>query len=151
MDRPPPLITPLQHDLAALRQCLAASDAPGDATAAVRTSLEELHAVEAAVRQQHEALLETRQTVEAVHGHYEALFALAPEGYVVTNVMGIIQEANHTAAALLGMPPEDLVGKPLLLFIVPHDRKAFHTQMSRVMRHRRVYAWEIHIQAHGGQ
>src|SRR5215813_6441548 len=128
MDRPPQIITQLQRDLAALRQRIAAleaSEAPGDATAALRTSLAALHAAEEAVRQQHEALRETRQTLEAVRAHYETLFALAPEAYVVTNAMGIIREANQTAVTLLSMSPEDLVGKPLLCFIAKHDRTAF--------------------------
>ena len=149
MDRPPQSITQFQRDLAALRQhlaALAASDATGDVTAALQTSLEELRVAEEELRQQHEALLATRQTLEAVRAHYEALFALAPEAYVVTNAMGIIREANQTAVALLGRPLEDLVGTPLLRFIVPQDRKAFHAQMARVMRDQRVYAWEIHIQ-----
>jgi two-component system, OmpR family, sensor histidine kinase VicK len=155
MDNPLQISTLVQQELTALRQRIAILEALESTVPVVATtsqySLEALQVAGEELRQQNAELLETRQTLEVVRAHYEALFALAPEGYVVTNVMGIIQEANHTAAALLDMPPEELVGKPLLIFIVKHDRKAFHTQMSRVMRHKRVYAWEIHIQPHGGQ
>jgi PAS domain-containing protein len=35
---------------------------------------------------------------------YQALFELAPDGYLVTNAAGVIHTANQAAARLLGMP-----------------------------------------------
>lgn len=51
--------------------------------------------------QQNEELLETRNRLEAERQHYQDLFEFAPDGYLVTNTEGMIQEANHTAARLL--------------------------------------------------
>jgi PAS domain S-box-containing protein len=154
MDSPPQISVELQQELHALRQrivALEASEATAHATTtALQRRLGERHIAAEELRQQNDELVETRQTLEVVRAHYEALFALAPEGYLVTNAMGIIREANHTAAALLGVPPEALVGKPLIAFIAQHDRRVFHAQMSRLMKHKRVQAWEIHIQPHRG-
>ncbi|BDI20117.1 hypothetical protein ANSO36C_59190 [Nostoc cf. commune SO-36] len=45
--------------------------------------------------QQNEELLQTRKWLEAERQHYQDLFELAPDAYLVTNPEGIIQEANH--------------------------------------------------------
>src|SRR5262249_50388013 len=112
----------------------------------LQRSLEDLSIAEEELRQQHEELLETHRTLEVVRMHYETLFALAPEGYLVTNTMGVIQEANHTAAILLGVSPEELVGKPLVLFIGQDDRKTFHTQLSCLITQGRTQVWETRLQ-----
>lgn len=53
----------------------------------------------------------------------------APEAYVVTDLVGVIVEANPTAAALLGTLPSCLVHRTLLGYIVPHLRG----QLARVL------------------
>ena len=57
--------------------------------------------------------------------HYCELFELAPEAYLVTNGDGVIQEANHAAAALLGGPRELLGGRPLIGFVAERERSAW--------------------------
>ena len=56
----------------------------------------------------------TREGTEADRRRYQDLFNFAPDGYLTTNGNGIIQEANYTASELLGIPPQELVGKSLL-------------------------------------
>ena len=64
------------------------------------------------VEAQQEDLTEQQQELAAVHSQiemerqrYEELFALAPDGYLVTDLMGTIREANQAAATLLGVEP----------------------------------------------
>jgi PAS domain S-box-containing protein len=63
---------------------------------------------------------------------YRELFDYAPDGYVVTDLKGIIQEANHAAAAMLGTRKEFLVNKPLLFYIARNDRRAFAANLNQL-------------------
>jgi len=67
-----------------------------------------------------------QQAVEAERRQYQTLFDLAPDGYLVTNVAGVIHDANPTAIRLLGLPREYLVGTPLTSFIAPEALYDFH-------------------------
>jgi PAS domain-containing protein len=80
------------------------------------TVLEELRLAYEELQQQNQALAGTRQQLESERQRYQELFNLAPDGYLVTNATGIIQEANVALAMMLGVSQEYLVGKPLLLF-----------------------------------
>jgi PAS domain S-box-containing protein len=55
------------------------------------------------------------------------LFDLALDGYLVTNPVGAIQEANPAAARLFGMPAAHLPGKPLAGFVAREDAPRFQT------------------------
>jgi PAS domain S-box-containing protein len=93
----------------------------------LQDTLGEQGAVEAELRQ---ALAErdtAQQAVEAERQQYQTLFDLAPDGYLVTNTIGAIREANPEAARLLGMPRTQLVGKPLAGFVARQEAQRFHT------------------------
>ena len=53
---------------------------------------------------------------------YQHLFQYAPDAYLLTDLSGIIREANHSAAHLLGVQPRFLVGKTLVSFVAAEDR-----------------------------
>src|SRR5262245_7099930 len=55
------------------------------------TTLEELHVAEEELRAQNEELLAARDIADAERHRYQDLFQLAPEGYLVTDLEGIIQ------------------------------------------------------------
>ncbi|MDF5711423.1 MAG: PAS domain S-box protein [Nostoc sp. S4] len=73
--------------------------------------------------QQNEELIQTRNWLEAERQHYQDLFELAPDGYLVTNTEGIIQEANHTAAKLFNVSKNFLVGKLIINFVPLEERQ----------------------------
>ncbi|HEY7493097.1 MAG TPA: ATP-binding protein [Candidatus Tectomicrobia bacterium] len=145
----PQTITQLLREIDALRQrleALAVTDATvHDAIEVQQSTLEELQATEEELRQQNDELLVARQTVEAERERYEALFDLAPDGYLVTNAAGIIQEANRAAAALLGSSQEEMTGKPLLVYVTQEDAQSFHTQLSHLTRVQRIHDWELRL------
>ncbi len=95
------------------------------------TSLEELHVAQEELRQQNEALVAVREQLAAERRRYQDLFAFAPDGYLVTDAEGLIQEANRAAAALLAVRQEFLVGKPLAVFVAKEARADFYAQISR--------------------
>jgi len=141
----------LQNELATLRHRLAElENAEAIAIEELQSTVEQLQAVEEELRQQHDELVETRRQVATERARYTALFDLAPDGYLVTNAAGVIQEANRAAVALLAVSPEVLVGKPLLLWIAKEDRLAFHTQLSRLTQEQQVHDWELWLQRQQG-
>ncbi|PHM11305.1 hypothetical protein CK516_03410 [Nostoc sp. 'Peltigera malacea cyanobiont' DB3992] len=107
---------------------------------ALRETLEEL-------RQQNEELAIAREKAELKHQRYQDLFDLAPDAYLVTDVAGIIKEANYVAAALLSVRQKYLVGKPLILFIAELDRQTFMNQLANLQQ---VRDWEVYLQPQTG-
>ena len=104
---------------------------------------EERDAAEAELRQRTEELIATSQQLATLVQRYHALFALAPDGYLVTDAAGVIAEANQAATLLLGSALEELLGKPLLVYVAPADRQAFQTQLARLRQQARVQDWEL--------
>ncbi|MBA4396892.1 MAG: hypothetical protein C0394_05860 [Syntrophus sp. (in: bacteria)] len=56
---------------------------------------------------------------------YKALYDFAPVGYVTCDERGIILEANHTAAKLLGTEQSLLTDLPFKQFVAPAERERF--------------------------
>ncbi|AUT00231.1 transcriptional regulator [Nostoc sp. CENA543] len=83
---------------------------------------------------QHNAeLLQTRSLLEAERLHYYDLFEFAPDAYFVTNVEGIIQEANLAAVQLLNVSKQMLIGQSMLNFICIEERENFRLELNRIL------------------
>src|SRR5262249_26308328 len=65
---------------------------------------------------------------------YEELFESAPDGYLVTDAIGVILEANRSAAALLSFESRFLLGKPLASYIVPSDQSSFRQELNKLAK-----------------
>ncbi|MBI2884292.1 MAG: PAS domain S-box protein [Candidatus Methylomirabilis oxyfera] len=100
--------------------------------AELSTALEELNVLTEELRQQNDELLSTRQMVEAERRRYLDLFELAPDGYLVTDLDGIIQEANRAAATLLEASQTALVGTSAAALVADGERAAFEVELNRV-------------------
>ncbi|MBF2022790.1 MAG: PAS domain S-box protein [Hydrococcus sp. C42_A2020_068] len=105
-----------------------------EAIAEFSFAVEKLDVALEELRSHNEELSAARQEVELERQHYQKLFEFAPDGYLVTDERATIQEANCAAANLLNIPKQDLVGKPLDIFIALADRDAFHGQWMRVTK-----------------
>lgn len=112
----------------------------------LQMSLEELQVSEDALRQQNQHLETLHWVVKAERRRYRDLFNLAPDGYLVTDAHGTIQEANQTAAALLAIPPQFLVGKPLVLSVAPRQRQTFLNCLADWQQHPQQYTEEFSLQ-----
>ncbi len=101
-----------------------------DAPAGAPTELERLRAEVEALRREIAELRARGRTLEVEHRRYREVFELAPDGYVLTDPNGLISNANHAAAALLGVRREFLIGKPLQLFIAETDHARLDEQLA---------------------
>ncbi|WP_334881965.1 putative bifunctional diguanylate cyclase/phosphodiesterase [Nostoc sp.] len=72
-----------------------------------------------------EELEVTRAAAERERQRYQELFDFAPDGYLVTDTIGKILEANYAAASMLSVHQQYLGGKPLIVFIAKQDRQIF--------------------------
>ncbi len=113
-------------------------------------SLEELQVAEEELRQQNQELEDTRLAVETQRSRYQDLFEFAPDGYLVTDMNGIIREANQAAGQMLGAAPAYLIGKSLALRIAAPDRRAFRSLVLQMPRLQWVRDWEACIQPKPG-
>ena len=109
-------------------------------------SLQELQAAAEELRQQNEELAASRRAVEQERQHYQELFELAPDGYLVTDKEASILEVNQTAAELLNVSSERLVGKPLVVCVTPEERRDFYSQLRLLQKGESLKNWQIQLQ-----
>jgi PAS domain S-box-containing protein len=109
------------------------------------TALEELRVAEEEVRSQHEQLAEGHYSSQAERDHYQSLFELAPAAYLVTDTVGVIQQANRRAASLLGVAQHFLVGRPLAMCVAAEDRGRLRERLGR-LGSLEAGSWELLVQ-----
>ena len=95
------------------------------AIAELASALEELKVAEEELASQNEELAVAHAQAEHQQQRYQELFMGSPDGQVLSDLRGIISEANRAAGDLLGSPSAALAGKPLPLFVVADDRERF--------------------------
>jgi PAS domain S-box-containing protein len=110
------------------------------------TALEELRVAEEELHQQVDELATSHLAVEAERQRYQELFDFAPNGYVVTDPQGRILEANRAAAALLNIAQDELIRKPLAVFVAMPDRRSFRTQLTWLQNGAGIHEWEVCLQ-----
>ncbi|PHM07827.1 PAS domain-containing hybrid sensor histidine kinase/response regulator [Nostoc sp. 'Peltigera malacea cyanobiont' DB3992] len=93
-----------------------------------------------------EELQATRIVIEKERQRYHELFHFAPDGYLVTDTLGIILEANHAAIIHLNVSQRFLTGKPLLTFIAQSDHQAFFNYLTQLQQLDRGGEWEVCLQ-----
>lgn len=109
----------------------------------LRVALEELYVAEEELRQQNEQLMAARQAAEVQRQRYQELFEFAPDGYLVTDSYGMIQEANRAASLLLNVTQQYLVGKPLASFVPEEHLRSFRSKLNQLPTLNRVQEWEV--------
>ncbi|MEH1845140.1 MAG: PAS domain S-box protein [Nostoc sp.] len=114
----------------------------------LQQALEELQVVEEELREQNQELSVARELVELERQRYQDLFEFAPDGYLVTDAGGTIQEANRAAATLLAVHQKYLVNKPLILFIAQQDRQTFTIRLNNKQQE---HEWEVYLKPRGGK
>ncbi|MBD2560785.1 MULTISPECIES: PAS domain S-box protein [Nostoc] len=101
--------------------------------------------------QQNEELIQTRNYLETERQHYQELFEFAPDAYLVTNTEGIIEEANHTAAKLLNVSKQFLVGKPMINFVSLEERQHLRNELIQLSQSDIVRELLIRLQQRHGE
>ena len=108
-------------------------------------ALEELHVATEELQEQNQQLLSTRGQVERERERYQQLFEEAPEAYLVTNAVGVIEEANAAAEQLFNVRRPFLIEKPLAVFVVLEDRSAFRSQLDQLRTVGPLTEWEVQM------
>ena len=101
--------------------------------------------------QQNEELISTRNWLETERQRYQDLFEFAPDGYLVTNAEGIIQQANLAAAQLLNLSRQLLVGKPIFNFVRLEERQPFRFELNQLCESDRVGELVVSLQQENGE
>lgn len=109
-------------------------------------SLQELQIAAEELRQQNEKLVESRKAVEQERRHYQELFDFAPDGYLVTDNEGTILEINKTAVQWLNVSSNRLMGKPLVVFVTPEERRDFYAQLRQLQKGKSIKNWQVQLQ-----
>ena len=86
-------------------------------------AVEELEVSTEEIHGQNEALAEAKNQLDLETARYRELFDLAPDGYLVTDTVGVILESNRAASELLGTPGHFLVQKPVVVFVDAAGRR----------------------------
>lgn len=87
---------------------------------------------------------ETRIDLARSEAFYHSLFDLSPDGVMVTNIDGVVLQANPRAAEILEFDtPGEMIGHTMAEFLVhPAERGAF---LDRLVQHHYMegYRWEV--------
>ncbi len=92
----------------------------------LRTSLYELRVHQIEMEMQNEDLRRAQADLDASRARYFDLYDLAPVGYCTVSEKGLILEANLTAATLLRLERDALVGRGLANFISKKDQELYY-------------------------
>jgi PAS domain S-box-containing protein len=104
---------------------------PNEAFEELLVAVEELRVAEEELREQNERLLSDHIQLEEEHRRYQQLFQFAPDAYLLTDLAGIVREANRSAARLLGVEPRYMAGKAVVSFVAPEDRARIRAELGR--------------------
>jgi PAS domain S-box-containing protein len=108
---------------------------------ALHITLEQLDQTGQELSRQQEELEAARAEAEAERTRYQELFTFAPDGYLVTDTRGKIQEANQAAATLFNFTTEFLQGRLLLNFITPEEHSRFSMLIAQICRGEPIAPW----------
>ena len=115
-----------------------------------RELVHELQVHQIELELQNEELRRAQVELEASRDAYLDLYDFAPVGYLTLDPMGVIREANLTAATLLGVERKGLVGRKLAHFAVRADQDTLFRHCREVLSTGARQTCEIRIKAPTG-
>jgi PAS domain S-box-containing protein len=88
--------------------------------------IHELRVHQIELEMQNEELRRIQRELELSRDRYSDLYDFAPVGYFTLSETGVIQQANLTAATMLGMERGRLIKRPLPRFIASEDQDIYY-------------------------
>jgi PAS domain S-box-containing protein len=144
--------------MAQIAEALEPTRGPGEqrhalerAVAEMSVTIEELSVADEELRQQNDQLREAHAQLEFERERYRSLFELAPDPYLVTDINGVIAEANAAAAELFRVPRARLIGKPIAVFAGAESRIAIRGRVLQAADGHRLCGWEFDVLARGSE
>lgn len=107
---------------------------------------EELNRAEEKLDRQQREITAARKTIEQEKQRFQDLFAFAPDGLLVTDTNGVIQQANPVAAQMLNVPEDELLGKTMASFVLQEARQDFRARVIRLAETGEEQYWDLQIQ-----
>jgi two-component system cell cycle sensor histidine kinase/response regulator CckA len=133
--RPSGKLSTAQRRLQALRKEVAGSPEPdrfAAELAKLQSQFDDLDVAYEELEEQNEELQSTRYEMERQRQRYLRLFDQAPFGYLVTDAVGVVEEANRAAAEMFRIPQDVFPGKPIAVYLDPDNRSLFRDLLSRL-------------------
>lgn len=112
--------------------------------------LEDLYLHQAELQAQNEELRKAHQILQEHRNRLADLYDHAPVAYLTFNTKGLIERANLTASALLGVPRQKLVGMLFQQYVHPEDTDKYFQYLSSVVRGSENASCELRLRKHGG-
>lgn len=99
----------------------------------VQAYLAEIALMGEELNQQNTQLEEAHVLLEGERQRYQDLFEFAPDGYLVTDVLGNVEEANEAMVTLLGIDRNQFVGRSLSQFILTSEQGVFRDRFRQLL------------------
>jgi PAS domain S-box-containing protein len=110
-------------------------------------AMEQLRVAQAELMAQNEELAAARDALDREHRRYQDLFDSAPDGYLVTDPLGKVLDANFAAASMLNLAVDQLTRKPLATYVAAEDKRAFRAGLLCVVNGERERGeWTLRLQ-----
>jgi PAS domain S-box-containing protein len=126
------------------------SDATVPAPEDVATMIHELRVHQIELEMQNEELRDARLKLEEQRAKYFELFDLAPVGYLTLGGKSVVSDTNLTAALLLGVERQLLVGKPFSAFVFAPDRDVYYLHHRKLEQTGEPQTCELRLRRVGG-
>jgi two-component system cell cycle sensor histidine kinase/response regulator CckA len=123
------------------------SGKPNQSTAALLHELQ-VHQIE--LEMQNDEILRDHLEIGEAHRRLADLYDFAPVGYLTVSPAGLVEEANLTAAALLGVERSKLRGRPLAAFMLREDADGWALRLSTLLRVGDPQTFEVDFQRGDG-
>ena len=112
--------------------------------------LHELEVHHGELELQNAELRSAEAELETSRDRYSLLYDFAPVGYLTLDSTGVIQQANLTAAQLLGLDRPELLGKKFALFLPVESRSAFSLHRQRIWTSQGKQTCDLRVRQPGG-
>jgi two-component system cell cycle sensor histidine kinase/response regulator CckA len=111
----------------------------------VQSLVHELQVYQIQLDMQNEQLRKTQQELEESRDQYSDLYDFAPVGYLTLDPQGFIQEANLTAATLIGVARSNLTGTGFRRLVAAGDLDRFRSHLKAVFAAEARCACELEL------
>lgn len=108
-------------------------------------ALHELHVHQIELKMQNDELLRVQVELDAMRARYFDLYNLAPVGYFVVSLEGLIMEVNLAAATLLNLPRAALIKKPISRFVHKEDQDVYYLHRRQLLRTGKPHECELRM------
>jgi PAS domain S-box-containing protein len=112
---------------------------------AIQQMFHELRVHQIELEMQNEELRTSQAEIEAGRERFFDFYDLAPVGYVTVSEKGLLQEANLTAATLLGVNRAALVKQPLSRFILKEDQDIYYLHRKKLFETGELQECELRL------